>query len=53
MYSNELKRVNYHIYDDFKMKKTIWSPWFIQKYCSVGRVKPYCNGVYHFLFNEL
>ena len=25
-------------YDDFKLKKTLWSPWFIQKYFSVSRV---------------
>ena len=26
------------IYDDFKFKKNIWSPWFIQKYFSALRV---------------
>ena len=27
------------IYDDFKLTKTLCSPWFIQQYFSVGRVK--------------
>ena len=27
------------IYDDFKLKKTFWSPWFILKYFSASRVK--------------
>ena len=28
-----------YIYDDFKLKKTLWYPWFIQKYFSVVRIK--------------
>ena len=27
------------MYDDFNLKKTLWSPWFIQKYVSVVKVK--------------
>ena len=38
MYSIEAGRANYDIYD-FKLKQTLWSPWFIQKYFSVTRVK--------------
>ena len=33
-----MERVNWDIYDDFKFKKQLWSPWFIQKYFSVVRV---------------
>ena len=28
------------MYDDFKLKKTLWFPWFMQKYFSVVRVNP-------------
>ena len=29
MYLNEAERANEDIYDDFKLKETICSPWFI------------------------
>ena len=29
------------MYDDFKLKKTLWFPWFIQKKLSALRVNPY------------
>ena len=31
MYSNEAARANKDFYDDLKLKKIIWSPWFMQK----------------------
>ena len=32
MYSNEAEKTNLDIYDDFKLRKNLWSPWFVQKY---------------------
>ena len=29
-YSNESERANLDIYDDLKLKKTLWSPWFMK-----------------------
>ena len=29
----------YDIYDDLKLKKNLWTPWFIQKYFNVVMVK--------------
>ena len=29
MYSNEAERANQDIYDDFKLRGTLWSPWFM------------------------
>ena len=37
-YSNESERANYTTYDDFKLKKPLWSPWFRTKYFSALRV---------------
>ena len=47
-YSNEAERANKDIYDDSKMKKTLWSSWFIQKYFSIVRVNTICkvNGTF-------
>ena len=28
------------IYDDFELKKTLYSPWFKQQYLNVARVNP-------------
>ena len=33
-YSNESERANSDIYDDFKLKKNLWSPWFMHIYFS-------------------
>ena len=38
MCSNEAERANLDIYDDFKLKKNIWYPWFINKYFSFVRI---------------
>ena len=37
-YSNESERADEDIYDDFKLNKTLWSPWFIYKIFSDLRV---------------
>ena len=37
-YSNEAERANWDSYADFKMEKTLWLPWFSQKYLRVVRV---------------
>ena len=34
-----MKRTDQDIYDEFKLKKSFWSPWFIQNYFSVVRVR--------------
>ena len=38
MYSNESEGAKQDIYDDLKLKKKLWSPWFMQKYLSAARV---------------
>ena len=38
MYSNEAEKDNWDIYDDFKLKKTLWFPRFMKKYFSIVRV---------------
>ena len=39
MYSNEAARANWDFYDNLKLRKTLWSPWFAQKYFNVVRAK--------------
>ena len=48
-YSNESERANLDIYDSFNLKKTLWSPWFSQKYFSVARVNRVNRRVYSFV----
>ena len=43
-YSNEAETTNYTIYDDFKLKITLWYPWFDQTYL-IARVNPLTAGV--------
>ena len=45
-YSNEAERANWDIYDEFKLKKTFWFPWFTQNYLIFVRVNGrwYCGG---------
>ena len=38
-YSTELERSTQDSYDDFKLTKTLLSPWFIRKYFSALRAK--------------
>ena len=37
MYSNEAERAHKDTYDDFNLKKTLCSPWFIRKTISALR----------------
>ena len=39
MKRKELTKTFISVHNDFKLKKTLWSPWFIQKYVSVVSVK--------------
>ena len=42
-YSNEAERDN-HLDDDFKLKRTVWYPWFIETYISTLGVNKKVSG---------
>ena len=42
-----------NIYDDFKLNKTIWSPWSMQNYFRVIKVKPLTAKVFDLNFYSL
>ena len=35
------------VFDDFELKKNLWSPWFIQKYSSALRVEEFPANMRH------